>query len=444
MPIDTQHPQYNRFIKRWKKMDDALADEIQVKEKGEEYLKKTYGMQVNDPDGKDYENYKDRARFPEITTQGLTGMMGLIFEKEPVGVADDIITNTGQNNLRLARDVMRAVGSKGRDILVVDAPPAANGGGEPFIARYAAESLINWKVDEKNAALITLAVFEESANLDDGDEYSHETEKTYRQYKRLESGKYEVSRLNEEGGIIEEAVTLPLNECPIICAGSIDTSPACDPLPLLPVALCAFAFYRKSATYENALQQVGEPTPWVKGVSEELYKAILAQGIGASSLWHLGNDPNAQTGMLETSGNGIPALEKALDNELQQAETYAVRLTQTTDGTESAAAIGMRAATQHATIYSVADSVSIAINRAQKIRAKWAGVSEPDDFVLEVEVDQEYAGEQMINALNGAINAGNSPIEPMFEAIRKAGLSEMDNEEMARSIANQIPANVLP
>jgi len=120
--IDTEHPEYINFALRWTIMTDAFSDEDAVKLKNTEYLPKTGGMIANDHDGKRYDAYKLRARFPEITTQAQTSMVGLIFENDPVGESDDIISNTGQANKAFARDVVRAVAGKGRDILVIDAP----------------------------------------------------------------------------------------------------------------------------------------------------------------------------------------------------------------------------------------------------------------------------------------------------------------------------------
>ena len=437
MPIDTKHPNYLEFAPDWDQMRDSLKGQRAIKNKNEEYLPMTGGMEKNDTDGKQYNAYKSRARFPEITTSALTGMIGLIFEKEPIGASDLIITNSGMTNTQLTRDVVRAVGSKGRDILIVDAPQKddkGNGGGSPFIARYAAETFINWKTAKDNPAELTMAVFEEDVPLAGEDEYSHKTEKGFRKYEWYE-GKPTLTLWNAKKELIGGPTPLSIDFMPIICAGSIDAMPACDPLPLLPVSDCAIAYYKKSASYENALYLSCNPTPTISGVDQKQYDAIVEQGIGSSALWYLGEDGKAA--FLETTGADIAEVWKAMQGELKQAESYAVRLTQSTSGVEAAAAIAMRAATQHASIYSVSDSVSISVNRAQQFRAQWAGETEPDEFSLRTEFEETYAGEQMINALNSAINSGNAPQSAIFEAIRKAGLSEADNDQMKSEIETQ-------
>jgi len=439
MPIDTHHPDYAHFSKRWRKVSDALGDEDQIKARGEAYLDKPQGMAKNDPDGTAYDAYKGRARFPEVTQQALTGIVGLVFEQDPIGASDAVITNGGQTNLELSRDMIRACAAKGRDILVVDAPPkrkGGGGGGRPFITRYAAEALINWKTSPTNPRELTLAVFEEAEDAAD-DMYGHETTTTYRRYFREGAGPVEVTRWkreNERDIRLGAPVLLPVPFMPIVIAGSIDTSPACDPVPLMPVVFSALAYYRKSASYEQALYLTAQPTPWVSGADETLYQAILEQGIGSSVLWPV--PEGGQVGFLEISAEGISELQQALAEEMRQAESHAVRLTQQSDGVESAASIGMRAATQHASVYSVADAVSIAITRAQRMRAEWAAETAPaEDFALRTDFTEAYAGEKMIAVLNQAINAGNAPRSPMFEAIRRSGLSEKTDAEMEEEIA---------
>jgi len=433
--IDTEHPEYINFALRWTIMTDAFSDEDAVKLKNTEYLPKTGGMIANDHDGKRYDAYKLRARFPEITTQAQTSMVGLIFENDPVGESDDIISNTGQANKAFARDVVRAVAGKGRDILVIDAPTKEMGGGDPFIARYSAESLINWKTVEGKPAEFTLAVFRETRPSDPDDIYGHETEVVFRRYLRVGAG-VEVSLwqiVEEDEVLIGEPVMLPVKFMPIIAVGSIDSLPNCDPIPLLPVARGALSYYRKSADYEQSLHLHGQPTPWVSGITEEQYNLILLQGVGSGSLWHLGESGEGKAGFLSID-SALGEHRVAMEDDLKQAESFAVRVTQQSDTPESGVAIAKRAAAQHASIYTIADSVSIAVTAAQRMRAAWAGQPEPEDFVLNAEIEEDYAGEQMITSLNNAINSGNAPQSAMFEAIRKTGLSEKSDDEMRSEI----------
>jgi len=435
--ISTEHPEYTRFRQRRILMADALGDQDDIRAKGDLYLPRTGGMGADVDGGSGrYEAYKKRARFPEVTTQALTAITGLVFENDPIGASDDIITNTNQTNTQLAREAIRAVASQGRDIFVIDAPEAS---GEPFIARYSAESMINWRVDQNRPSDLLLAVFKEEQRKQESDIYGHETETVYRRYLR-NGATIQVSRWIQRDGndvLLEPEITLPVDTMPIIIPGSIDLTPQTDPIPLLPVARAAISYYQLSADYRMSLHINGNPTPWLAGCSEDQYQANIKLGIGAGVVWYLGGDSESgQAGFLETTGASHSDHKEAMADELKQAETYAVRLTQSNTA-ESGVAIRRRAESQHASIYTMADSVSIAITQAQRIRAKWKGESDPDDFVIDADVEEEYAGEQMINALNTAVNSGNAPQSSIFEAIRKAGLSEKTDDEMKEEIANQ-------
>lgn len=434
--ISTEHPDYERFKPRWDKMNDALGDEDDIRDRGPKYLPPTGGMKDGDKTNSRYDSYVMRARFPEITTQAQTAMTGLIFENDPEGVSDEIITNSGQSNVEFARDAVRSVSSKGKDVFVVDAPV---NGGEPFITRYTPESFINWKTVEGNPTDLRLAVFKEGVESEESGEYGHETDDVYRQYRRV-NGRIEVSRWQIDDGnmaLLEAPKILPVNFMPIITPGSIDLSPANDPIPLLPVARCAISYYQLSADLRMSMHINGNPTPWIKCTSEEQYKQIIEIGIGAGGVWWLGMNEDAEVGFLETTGSAHEDHRLMMQAELDQAETYAVRLTQKSDSAESGVAIARRAAAQHASIYTIARSVSLAVTRAQQMRALWMGAKEPEAFVLDATVDEEYAGEQMINALNSAVNSGNAPQSAIFEAIRKAGLSAKSDDEMLAEIDTQ-------
>jgi len=433
MPITTEHPEYTRKKALWRTIADCLEDESIVKAAGPTYLPKTGGMEANDASGKSYDAYRARARFPDITSEALTGIIGLVFEEPPEGASEEPITPSGQTNTDLARDTLRGCATRGRDILLVDAPRE---GGEPFVTRYGAEALINWRVDPARPSDLLLAVLEEQEPAA-ADLYGHETRTVYRRYFRESSeAPIEVTRWIVEDEVerrIEPPILLPVPFMPIVCVGSIDILPGCDPLPLLPVGRCALAYYRKSASYEHSLYLAGQPTPYVTGLDQEQYDQIRRQGIGSSALWHLGDDGRA--GFLETSGIGLKEQREGMAMELHQAETYAVRLVQRqAGGVESAAAMAMRAAAQHASIYSLADGVSDGVQRAERMRARWSGRADPARFRLRTEFSEQYASEQMVAAIDRAVTSGNAPRSVLFETFRRANLTSKSDEELAAEI----------
>lgn len=435
MPINTQHDEYKKYSKRWKEMDDAMDEQDTIHAKGEAYLPKTSGMK-DDTTGR-YERYKQRARFPGIVRKSLTGIVGLMFEKDPEGASEDPITKTGQGNIHLGRDVARDVAAYGRSILVVDAPkPDEQGnGGNPFIVRYHPQSLINWKIDPDNPSKFTMAVFEEEHSVEDPDDiYAHKTEKRYRRYRVLD-GSVHLAVLNDKNDIVEEERDLKIGSLGVFAIGSISVDPPCDPVPLLPVKDCAVAIYQISADLRQDLYQTGQKQAWMSGITQEQYDANIKAGYGAGSTWFLGQE--GQAGLLESSGSSYDDAANERDYEFKEAAKYAVDLTQRSDSSESGRALQIRAAAQHASIYTMADSISIGITQAISFMAAWGGNSEPEPFRIRTEFSNEEAVDQIINALNSAVNSRNAPQSAVFNAVRRAGYSDLSDEDMRKEIDSQ-------
>lgn len=439
MPVTTKSPDYEKYSPRWERVRDVLDGEDTVKEKKEQYIPKTSGMRKGGSGSKDYDAYRDRARIYGITQRSHTGIIGLMFEKDPEGISDKIVTNNGMTLLQLAREVARAVTATGRDILLVDAPAD---GGKPYIARYPAKCLINWKTDPSNPSRLTLAVFKEGKSKSDADEYSHDTDDVYRRY-MMKDGKVTIEIFNEKGESVEaeRIINAPQLDAenptlPIFMPGSIDNSPACDPVPLLTTANCELSAYRLSADYHLCLFLTNHGTPTVSGVNNDQYSAIVEQGIGPSALWHLGSTGVA--GFLESTGVGISASKSAIQDELDEAEKNAIRLT-SGGSAESTETVRIRSSQMHASVYTMADSISIGITNANKLRAKWASEQPMDDFVISTEFSSKHAHQAMIGAIDSAVNSGNVPRSVMFEVLRKSGLTEATNEELEAMLKEDGP-----
>ncbi len=435
MGITTKHEDYDKYLPRWCEMEDSLDEQDTIRDKGEHYLPMTSGMKRSKEGLALYEAYKKRARYYGVVRQTLTGIIGLMFDKDPDGTTDDVVTRSGQTNLQLARDVARDVASYGRSVLVIDAPKPGAANPAPFIQRYSPQSLINWKIDPDNPSEFRLAVLHELWESETpSNEFVHEYEDRYRVYRHYD-GVVSVGVYDSDGDVVEEVRPLPTDFIPVIAVGSISVDPDCDPVPLLPVKDCAIAIYQISADLRQDLYLTGQKQGWMSGCSDEQYSKNIEAGYGAGSWWYLGHEGRA--GLIESSGSSYSDASTERDHEFDQASSYAVNLVQQSDSTESGRALEIRAAAQHASIYTMADSVSIGVDKALRIRAKWAAQPEPEDFAIRTEFTDEEAADQMINALNSAINSGNAPRSALFEVLRRNGLTEKTNDELQSEIDAQ-------
>lgn len=435
MGVTTKHPEYDKYAQRWREMDDALDEQDTIKNAGEKYLPMTSGMKGTTEGQERYDAYRGRARYYGIVRQILTGMIGLMFEKDPHGSSDEVVTLAGQTNTALARDVARDVASYGRSILVVDAPKT-EGVNSPFIVKYHPKDLINWKVDRDNPAEFTLAVLHEVWDDNSGnDEYAHETVDRYRVYRKVE-GTVTVTVYNSEEYVVEEERNIGLDTIPVFAIGSISVDPGFDPLPLMPVKDSAIAIYQITADLRQDLYMSGQKQPYQKGISEAQYKANLNSGYGGGSSWYLGNGPDGEAGLIESTGNAYASMAAEREAEIEQAATYAVNMTQTSDA-ESGRALEIRAAAQYASIYTMADSISIGIRHALNLRAKWAAFQVPEEFAIRTEFTNEDAAYQMITALNNTINSGNAPRSILFEVLRRNDLTDKTDKELESEIETE-------
>ncbi len=422
------HSDYSKRLPQWARVRDAVDGQDAVQGKGVVYLPKTSGMVKNDKDGQQYDSYKGRARFYDITQNAENGILGLVFSKPPeIDIpVDEVVTIDGKTITELAKSQVRESLETGRGIMVVDAP---EGGGDPYITEYDCEALIDWAVDDRDKSKLIAAKFTEQA-YEDSDVYKSEPKEQIREY-RLIDGKPVVRVLDEHENLIGAEIKLPGDKLPIFFAGSVDTSPAIDPIPLLPIANAAIAIYKQSADYLHGLFMLSQATPWVRGINEDQWKLMLEQGTGSSALWWLGDEGEA--GLLEKTGNGTAESRQAMIDEKELARSYAVEFTEK-GGIESAEALRIRAASQHATIYTVMDSVSSAIVQAVTCMAQWGGKSGDVVFTLEADFSAGAASDTMLNSINTAISSNILPLEIAFNYARQVGWTEKTDDELRAAI----------
>jgi len=435
--VATEHPDYRSNVERWIKVEDTLRGQDTIKKKGTTYLPRTGGMIKNDKSGEQYEAYKTRARFYDLTAQARSALMGLVFEKPPEGNPDAPFGLDGVTDVEFSLRALREISAKGRFIAVVDIY-------EGVMARvtyYIAESMINWDTNE--AGELTLAVFKEVSEVIAEDGFTRKERIEYRVY-RLVGKTVEICLYDEKGNPLElegqdsdYTVRVQRDKLDIVVFGSLDNLPDCDPLPLEPIADCALAAYQLSADYRHALFMAAQPTPWVKGVTSKQWELMIEQGIGSSSLWWLGDE--GEPAFLETTGAGIDALKQAILDELKQAETHASRITQTEKkGVEAAVSLMLRANAQQATIHSMLFSLEQGINKLNEILTEREQVRiKREPFVIHAEFTPAQATAQILAAVSNGVSQLTTPQSVLFSTLRNLKLTEKTDEELRAELDSE-------
>ena len=67
MAVDTKHPEYDNVVLDWQIMRDCYKGERAIKDKGIEYLPKSYSQSL-DTTGAEYFNYKQRSAYHDFVS----------------------------------------------------------------------------------------------------------------------------------------------------------------------------------------------------------------------------------------------------------------------------------------------------------------------------------------------------------------------------------------
>ena len=439
MPIDSTHPQYTAYLPYWQRMRDAVAGEDAIKAATTGYLPLPAGHESTTHQA--YRNYLSRARYPDAIGAAVEGMVGLMGRKEADIELPDALermretaTPDGLPLDGLLDRLRYEVATLGRHVLLTDVP---EGGGDPYITAYPAESCINWRTDGDRITLLVL--YESVEEPDPEDPLSMEQVDQWRVCV-VREGVYqqEVWRKPNEWQHVSTVTPAKAggevwDEVPAVIVGSRDLLPEPDSIPLLGVANRAIAYYRQYADYAMQLYMSAHgTTPYIFGVTEQEQPAT----IGPDALWVSDND-NASAGFIEISGTGLEAQRAELDR-IQQEIAQATVQALSSDGrqAESGEALRLRHQHQTATLASIARSTARGLERALRWCCEWRGI---DPEQASVTPDTQFVSEkpdaQLINALKDGVERGLAPLEILSSYMRRVGLHEMDDEAYLRNTA---------
>lgn len=430
--ITARHPQYDEYEGAWRLMRHAYEGEDEIKEHGEAYLPMKSGIKaISDVARRDaaYDAYRDRAEFPEIVAPTIRGLMGVIHNKGseyriPTGMEYlvEMATKDGQTLEQVHHKITNELLRVGRYGLM----PGVFETGEFHVAGYDAECIINWDED-------LYLVLNETHKARNPESNKWEKKREYRECWIDEAGKY-ASRLwtgftGQDGkttyipGEVETATVKGrdgLEIMPFVFAGSIDTTPDPDDIPLYGLAKLAVRAYQLDADYRNSMHLTSEPTPWVSGVNKD----HAPKSIGAASLWVL-DDPTAKCGMLEFTGSGIGAQKQAIDDTLERAVLFGAQMFSDNRRTaESGDALKLRLGAQRATLVMIAKASAAALEKVLKNIATWGGMN-PDDVMVTpnlefVEIDLTP---QEILALVSGWQSGGYSKRTLYENLQRGGVA---------------------
>jgi hypothetical protein len=404
---DTAHPDYDAALPQWQMMADVLAGEDAVKAAGAKYL-----PMFDETDQQEYERYKSRADFDEVTLRAVKAMRGFLFRKDPRLSApghdpgkpavkrgqqqqntpfDQFIedaTLTGKEFYDVAKDCATLVLDYGRGGSLIDWNEEEK---QPFTVQYAAIDIINWRYERVNGRMMLtqIVLHERDPNLYDtkgnkssaSNNYDHVFHDQWRELRLEGNGVTQYLWRKKEAKGKEEFYLVqppsqpmrggkPLSAIPFVfhTADGPFGEYVCQP-PLIPLARTNLSLYRTNADLENARHVLGMPTPYSCGFGDTSTPLFL----GSTRAWST-DQTDAKCGFLALTGTEIQPLTDAVKEKQDKMAAFGARFLDTAGragGARSPEAFYTVALRQTAETASLTD-ISLALTQSLTDVLGWA------------------------------------------------------------------------
>ncbi len=377
--VKTTHPDITPDrVADWCLMRDTMQGQRSVKRAGVRYLPMPSGFKSM-PDGgvEAYEKaYKLRAIVPELLAPSVAAMIGIIHAKETQITIPDGLSSIWENadgeGMSLEafhRRITRYLLWLGRYGVLTTAP---TDGGEPFLAGYAGDSIINWDRD--------FFVMDETGKKRSGFEW-----KDNPKFRVLEliDGLY-VSTVYEGESLDTITATQPvalggqrLDFVPFYVGNARDVVPAVETPPLIGIANAIINAYQLSADWRWQLFMSGQET--LVAINGEAPKTVGAGVVHQM----MGNDTvTPDLKYVSPSCSGIEAHEAAIEKQVEAAVMAGARMFEQEKSTqESGEARRLRFASETANLQSISQVSAALLERGLKAAARMKGLDDSDIVV---------------------------------------------------------------
>jgi hypothetical protein len=457
MKPNTKHEEYEKHYPEWELMEDVLQGEDAVHKEGEKYLPRLTGQ-----DNNEYSAYVMRAPFYNATARTVDGLIGMIFRKAPTitvpsgmeNIVDDItLDNTGLDEF--AEQLTRELVGLGRVGVLVEYPRVVEGpvtmadmaaqNLRPYVTKYEAEQIINWRMKRINNVMQPVMVALEEEVYEYVNEFEGENIKQIRVL-LLREGVYiqEVYRKDDkENWYLFEAIVpmmrgQTLSMIPFVCMNARGVYMSPDKPPMYDLATLNLSHYRTTADLEHGAHFTGLPTAVVSGYTKESESDVFR--IGSSTAW-IFPDPSANAKYLEFTGQGLDTLRNIKkDKEDNLAILGARMLAPEKKQSEAADTVRMRHAGDGAILSAICNSVSQGLNKCLEIIGQWEGTEPATIHLNEDYLDQPLSA-QDLQALVQAWQQGAISDETLFYNLKVGEVMDEYTtfEEEQSRIANQPP-----
>jgi hypothetical protein len=459
MPVNSLHPEYVEMLPVWSRARDVIAGEDAVKAAGEKYLPR-----LKEQSDQEFADYRARASFFNATARTADGYVGQIFRRSPFIKLPEAGSAAGRALAEFnhdadmlgttlsgyAKNILSEVIAVGRAGTLVDWEGEAER--RVYVSMYAAENIINWRVERINGRNIpTLIVLHEpnGTATEGGDDFEQKGGEQIRVLRLVRETQGPAETRPGTKCVVEiwrpEAVSAarrksdkakwklaetriplrlgrPLPALPFMFHGPRHSRPEVDKLPLADVIAVNLDHYRLNADYKHGVHFTALPTAWVSGFD----KASTLR-IGSSTAW-VTETVGAAAGFLEFMGHGLNTFEKAMDRDERLMAVLGSRLLESNKKVgETAEAIALRQTGEHSILSNIATSVSESLSQVLRWACWWNSTEElPEDVTKEqvlIELNTDFSTKgltpQDITAIVAAWQAGAVSRDTMTDLFRR-------------------------
>jgi len=459
MGVDSKHPLYIEFEPDWIQMRETSKSERVVKDQGTKYLPPTAGM-VKDgvftgkktKGWKNYLAYRARAVFPEIVSQGIEAMLGVMHHKpavievpaklEPLIEKATLRNESLQMLLRRINEEQLTTGRLGIMLEVPEKSAAL-----PLIALYVAEDLINWDEgarDETEIDALNLVVIDETEQERTEDGFEWERVEKHRVLvlgdlvENETEGVYRVGVFREGKPFSEDALMEPsisgtmLEEIPFKFINTKDIVPTPDEPPLLGQSNLALTIYRGEADHRQALHESGQDTLVTIGATNSDGSDEIRVGAGASIDLPMGGDAK----FIGVDSSGLEEQRLSLESDYTRGESRANGLLEAVSrSAESGEALRVRVSARTASLNQIAMAGAFGLQELLKIAARWIGAN-PDEVRVEPNLDfvaDRLPGNELVGYMTAKGLGAPLSLQSIHEALQERGLTTQTwEDELAR------------
>jgi len=487
------HPEYSYAAPDWRMLRDVLSGQREIKRLGKTYLPAMKGADTDD-----YAIYLERAVFYNMTAQTQNGMLGQVFRREPSirhlpPKFKDAVRQFAKDGTSVTAFTKTTMGEQiglGRFGVLVDAPATVvKGQAQSYAVGYAAENILDWTIDTVNGFFQPTRVLLREFARDDGAGPSRDnpwiglTSTQARKQRKLDEAARAAGRPVARKSLTSDGYTYTTfyrellleqqddgtwvytqylfredpNSAPISSAtpvirgktldfipfrffGASSTTPDVERSPLLDIANLNLSHYRTYAELEYGRLFTALPVYYAPGTDAD---GAAEYHIGPNMVWEVAQ--GSTPGILEYTGQGLKALETALQDKERQIAAIGGRLMpgSAKSVSESNNQTTLREANEQALLLNVIQACEAGMAWVIRWWLMFRDIPLAETADLRFEINQDFLstpiGAREIRAIQMLYNDGLIPVDTLYEYLRKAEVISSDTtlEEFKKMLADK-------